>query len=132
MIHGDGVRAILDTSVVIATGVGPLEGELAISAVTLAELHFGVLVTSERRIRAERLRRLSVLQRRFDALPVDDAVANSYGQLASAVVDAGRQPRARSMDLLIAATAHAHSARLYTRNAADFRGADDLIDVVAI
>jgi len=124
------MRGILDTSVVIATDVGPLEGELAISAATLAELHFGVLVARERAVRAERLRRLSFLQRRFDALPVDEAVAASYGQLAAAVVDAGRRPRARVMDLLIAATAHAHSARLYTRNLDDFVGLDGLVEVV--
>jgi toxin FitB len=126
------VRSILDTSVVIATDVPALEGELAISAVTLAELHFGVLVAKQQGIRAERLRRLLLLQRTFDALPVDNAVAASYGQLAAAVVEAGRQPRARSMDLLIAATAHAHSARLYTRNAADFVGLSDLVDVVTV
>jgi len=56
----------------------------------------------------------------------------SYGQVAAAAVDAGRKPRARSMDLLIAATAHAHSSRLYTRNADDFQGLDDLIDVVTV
>jgi len=126
------VRAILDTSVVIATDISPLEGELAISAITLAELHFGVVVAQQQVVRAERLRRLLLLQRTFDALPVDDAVAVSYGQLAAAVVDAGRQPRARSMDLLIAATAHAHSARLYTRNAGDFDGLNDLLEVVAV
>jgi len=124
------MRGILDTSVVIATDVGPLEGELAVSAATLAELHFGVLVARERAVRAERLRRLSFLQRRFDALPVDEAVAASYGQLAAAVVDAGRRPRARVIDLLIAATAHAHSARLYTRNLDDFVGLDGLVEVV--
>ncbi|MFW3114528.1 cytotoxic translational repressor of toxin-antitoxin stability system, toxin of TAS system [Mycobacterium haemophilum DSM 44634] len=128
----DGVRAILDTSVVIATDIAPLEGELGISAITLAELNFGVLVAKQRKVRAERLRRLLALQRIFDALPLDDAVAASYGQLAAAVVDAGRQPRARSMDLLIAATAHAHSARLYTRNIDDFAGLDDLVDVVKV
>ena len=126
------MRAILDTSVVIATDVQPLDGELAISAITLAELHFGVLVASQQKVRSERLRRLMVVQRKFDALPVDDAVAASYGQVAAAVVDAGRQPRARSMDLLIAATAHAHFARLYTRNADDFDGLGDLVDVVPV
>ncbi|HWH28807.1 MAG TPA: type II toxin-antitoxin system VapC family toxin [Mycobacteriales bacterium] len=125
-------RGVLDTSVVLATDVGPLEGELAISAATLAELHFGVLVTDDPAVRAERLRRLSVVQRRFDALPVDEAVAASYGQLAAAVVSSGRQPRARAMDLLIAATAHAHGARLYTRNPGDLRGADRLVDVVGV
>jgi predicted nucleic acid-binding protein len=126
------VRAILDTSVVIATDIGPLDGELAISAITLAEMHFGVLVARERAVRAERLRRLMALQRSFDALPVDDAVAASYGQIAAAVTDAGRQPQARSTDLLIAATAHAHSARLYTRNGDDFASLDNLIEVVDV
>lgn len=125
------MRAVLDTSIVIATDVPPLEGELAVSAVTLAELHFGVLVAKDQNVRAERLRRLLLLQRAFDAVPVDDAVAASYGQLAAAIVETGRRPRARSMDLLIAATAHAHSARLYTRNAADFVGLEGLVEVIA-
>ena len=126
------MKAILDTSVLLATNVPELEGELAISAASLAELHFGVLVTADAAIRAERLRRLSDLQRNFDALPVDDEVAASYGQLAAAVASRGRQPRSRVMDLLIAATAHAHAARLYTRNAADLVGIDHLIDIVAV
>lgn len=126
------MKAILDTSVLIATDVRPLEGDLAISAVALAELHFGVLVSTDGSVRAERLRRLSDFQRRFTALPVDDAVATSYGQLAVAAVAAGRQPRSRVMDLLIAATAHAHSARLYTRNARDLSGIEHLIEIVSV
>jgi hypothetical protein len=128
------MKAILDTSVLIAGGgeVEPLEGELAISVASLAELHFGVLVTADVVVRAERLRRLSDLQRRFDSLPVDDDVATSYGQLAAAVVAAGRQPRARVMDILIAATAHAHSARLYTRNAGDLAGVEHLLEIVPV
>jgi predicted nucleic acid-binding protein len=126
------LRAILDTSVLIAAEVQPLEGELAISAASLAELHFGVLVTADADVRAERLRRLSELQRSFDALPVDDKVATSYGELAAAVVAAGRQPRSRPMDLLIAATAHAHAARLYTRNAGDLVGIEHLIEIVSV
>jgi predicted nucleic acid-binding protein len=125
-------RAILDTSIVVADNVAAIPGVLAISAVTLAELHFGVLVAKSPQVRAERLRRLSVLQRHFDALPVDQEVAVSYGRLAAAVVDVGRQPRRRVMDLLIAATAHAHGARLYTRNPRDFAGLDDLITVVVV
>lgn len=125
-------RGILDTSVVLASGVEPLDRELAISAVTLAELHFGVLVAKDSAVRAERLRRLLALQRRFDPLPLDDAVAASYGQVAAAVVNAGRNPRPRSMDLLIAATAHAHSASLYTRNPDDFRGLEGPVDVITV
>jgi len=129
---GTDLKAILDTSVVLATDIPELEGELAISAATIAELHFGVLVTVNPDVRAERLRRLSVLQRNFEPLPIDDDVAASYGALAAAVVAAGRQPRARVMDLFIAATAHAHGAKLYTRNAADLVGLEHLVDVVTV
>jgi toxin FitB len=126
------VKALLDTSVLIATDVPILAGELAISAASLAELHFGVMVTADSAVRAERLRRLSILQRTFDALPVDDDVATSYGHLAAAVAGVGRQPRSRVFDLLIAATAHAHNARLYTRNPADLTGLDDLVEIVTV
>jgi len=88
-----------------------------------------VLVATSAEIRAIRLTRLSRLQRRFDPLPVDDAVADSYGQLAAHVAASGRQPRARTMDLLIAATAHVHGAVLYTRNADDFRDLESFIAV---
>lgn len=125
-------RAVLDTSVVIADGVRPIPGVLAISAVTLAELQFGVLVASRSDVRAERLRRLSILQKHFNALPVDEAVAVSYGRLAAAAVEAGRQPRRRVMDLLIAATAHAHGASLYTRNATDFAGLEEFVEIISV
>lgn len=123
-------RGLLDTSVLIAVDVSPLPGTLAVSEVSMAELHFGVLVAASPEVRAHRLARLSRLQRRFDPLPVDDAVAESYGQLAARVAATGRQPRARTTDLLIAATAHVHGATLYTRNAEDFRGLEDIISVV--
>ena len=126
------MRAVLDTSVVVAAAIPPLEGELAISTATLAELHFGVLVAASPFRRAERLGRLALVERLFDALPVDQAAARSYGQLAAVMVQTGRQPRARVMDLLIAATAHAHRARLYTRDAAGLRGLDPLVDIVAV
>lgn len=123
-------RGILDTSVLIATDVASIPGELAISIVSVAELQFGVLVATDQ-VRAARLSRLSAIQRRFDPLPVDDAVADSYAQLAARVAQIGRQPRARVMDLLIAATAHAHNATVYTRNPDDLAGLDDLITVAS-
>lgn len=125
-------RAILDTSVIIADQVAPIPGVLAISSITLAELNFGVLVAKTTDVRAERLRRLSLLQQRFDALLVDEAVSVSYGRLAAAVVDAGKQPGRRVMGLLIAATAHAHGGRLYTWNVRDFAGLEGLLDVIEV
>jgi predicted nucleic acid-binding protein len=126
------MKALLDTSVLLGSAPEPIEGELAISTASLAELHFGVLIAGSAAVRAERLRRLGVIERTFDALPIDAAVARHYGSIAAAVAMAGRQPRGRVMDLLIAATAAAHGAQLYTRNASDLAGLDHLVEVVAL
>jgi predicted nucleic acid-binding protein len=126
------MRAVLDTSVIIAGRLSEVPDELAVSAVTMAEIHFGVLVAPTDVERARRLRLLTALERAFDPLPVDEAVAASYGELAAAIARAGRKPRPRSTDLLIAATAHAHGARLYTRNADDLRGIEDILDIVSL
>ncbi|MEO9151542.1 MAG: PIN domain-containing protein [Lapillicoccus sp.] len=127
------MRVLLDTSAVLGRRV-PLEpdDEVTISAVTLAELHLGVLVAADARIRAERLRRLTTLERWFDPLPVDAAVAQRYGVLAAAVAEIGRHPRARAMDLLIAATASVHGARLVTRDAGDLRGLEGHLEILAL
>jgi predicted nucleic acid-binding protein len=126
------VKAVLDTSVILGSDVPALEGDLAVSAATLAELHFGALVAGDPGVRAERLRRLALVERLFDPLAIDEEVARSYGRLAAAVASQGRRPRRRVMDILIAATAHAHGARLYTRNPADLQGLDNLLDIVTV
>lgn len=113
------MRTVLDTSVIIAGGHEAMAGELAISAITLAELHFGVLATTDPDEKARRLRLLTAVTATFDPLPVDDAVAVAYGELAALTKAAGRQPRTRTMDLLIAATALANGAQLATLNTAD-------------
>src|ERR1700690_4334852 len=95
------MRILLDTSMLLGPDPGLIEGEIAISAVSLAELHFGVLVARSDATRAERLRRLAVIERPFDALPVDEVVAREFGRLAAAVVAAGRRPRARMAHLPI-------------------------------
>jgi len=123
------VRVLLDTSVLLGPEPDLADAEVAISAISLAELHFGVLVARTPEIRAERLRRLGAIEKAFDALPVDDAAAREYGHLAAAVVAAGRQPRARIADLLIAATARTHSAELWTRNGDDFIGLESHLTV---
>ncbi|HZC74248.1 MAG TPA: PIN domain-containing protein [Jatrophihabitans sp.] len=126
------MRVVLDTSVLLGPAPELGDAEVAISAMSLAELHYGVLIASTGATRSERLRRLGIIEKTFDALPVDDAVAREYGRLAAAVAEVGRQPRDRVADLLIAATAAAHNAELWTRNAADFAGVEALVAIRAV
>jgi len=124
------VRALLDTSVLIAaTGPGELEG--AISAASIAELHFGVLVAGDADERARRAQRLGVIEATFDPLPVDAAVAREWGKLAAAVVGRGGKARRRALDLVIAATANVHAVPLLTLNPKDFALIGDLVDARA-
>lgn len=124
------MRVLLDTSVLIgAESPGELEG--AISAVSLAELHFGVLVAASDDERARRSERLGVVEATFDPLPVDAAVAREWGRLAAALVQRGGKPRRRAVDLVIAATANVHQVPLLTSNAKDFSALSDLVDVRA-
>lgn len=124
------MRALLDTSVLIgAESPGELEG--AISAASLAELHFGVLVAVSEDERARRSQRLGVIEATFDPLPVDAAVAREWGRLAAAVVSRGGQPRRRALDLVIAATANVHQVPLLTRNPKDFALISDLVETQA-
>jgi predicted nucleic acid-binding protein len=119
---------LLDTSVLIGSeSPGELEG--AISAASLAELHFGVLVASADDERARRVERLGIVEATFDPLPVDAAVAREWGRLAAALVARGGKPRRRALDLVIAATANVHQVPLLTWNAADFASLSDLVDV---
>lgn len=121
------MRALLDTSVLIgAESPGELEG--AISAASLAELHFGVLVAAGEDERARRVERLGVVEATFEPLPVDAAVAREWGRLAAALVARGGRPSRSALDLVIAATANVHQVPLLTWNKADFASLADLVD----
>jgi predicted nucleic acid-binding protein len=124
-------RALLDTSILIgAREPGDLEG--AISAASLAELHFGTLVAGDADERARRAQRLGVVEATFDPLPIDAPVAREWGRLAAAVVQRGGQPRRRAIDLAIAATANVHGVPLLTADAADLAIIEDLIQLQAL
>jgi toxin FitB len=126
-------RGLLDTSVVIARMDGDLEAalpdETAISVATLAELHYGVLTAKDAEIRRYRLRRLGQIERLFQPIPIDTEIARAFATVADAVKSAGAQPRARVMDLWIAATALTHRIPLYTRNFTDFKILQRLIEI---
>lgn len=103
--------------------------EAAISVASLAELHFGVQVAADADERARRTQRLGAIESTFDPLPVTAPVAREWGRLAAAVTHRGAQPRRRTMDLLIAATANVHGVPLVTEDVGDLEVIKDLVDV---
>jgi len=129
-------RGLIDTSVVIdLERIAPdaLPSEIAIAAVTVAELAAGPHATHDPTERARRQDRLQRAEATFDAIPFDAAAARAYGRLYAEVAAAGRKARGkRALDLLIAATALAADIPLYTRNPADFDGLGALIDVSTV
>jgi predicted nucleic acid-binding protein len=129
-------RGLLDTSVVIDLDrieAGQLPIELAISAVTMAELAAGPHATGDTAERARRQDRLQRAEATFDPLPFDGDAARAYGRIYAAIVATGRKARGpRAVDLLIAATALAANLPLYTRNVDDFRGTEHLLSLVGV
>jgi predicted nucleic acid-binding protein len=110
-----------------------LPAEIAISAITLAELAAGPHATSDADERAARQERLQRVEATFDPLPFDDAAARAYGRISAAVVGAGRKARGpRALDLQIASIALANELPLYTRNPKDLRAVEHLIEIVAV
>jgi predicted nucleic acid-binding protein len=127
---------LLDTSVIIdwdnVTVAAALPEEAAVCAVTLAELASGPHLASTVTEGGRRQARLQQVEATFDPLVFDASCARSYGQVVAAVVATGRSHRRRVADLLIAATAHANTLPLYTRNPDDFAGLEALIEVVGV
>ncbi len=130
------LQGLLDTSVVIdldRLDPSELPIEVAVSALTMAELAAGPHAASDADERGRRQDRLQRAEAAFDPLPFDGEAARAYGRIYAAVTASGRKARgARAVDLLIAATACAASLPLYTRNGADFEGLEGLVVVVVV
>lgn len=127
--------AVVDTSIIAALRLydpSELPDMILISAVTLGELSFGPHATDDPVKRAGRVAVLQHVEATFDPLPYDQAAARLYGQICAAVRVAGREPRKRTSDLMIAATAVSNQLPLYTANPDDFRGADGLVQIVGL
>src|SRR4051794_38446665 len=140
----DHKQGLLDTNIMILrrwVDPGELPAELAISAVTLAELSAGPHEVRRNEDQedydehAERARRLELLQRaenEFDPIPFDAEAARIYGRVTAAVIGAGRKPRRRIADLMIASIAIAEELPLFTTNPKDFAGLDGLLAIVPV
>ena len=128
-------RGLLDTSVVVDLELIDPDGlpaELAISAVTLAELSAGPAAAAHPDERARRQDRPQRTEAVFDPVPFGADAARAYGRVHAAVLAQGRQPRRRFADLLIASTALAEQIPLVTRNPDDFVGLEHLIRIVEV
>jgi predicted nucleic acid-binding protein len=137
-------QGMLDTNILILRRwIDPVQlpDEMAISAITLAELSAGpheVRRNDEQDMYDEydeRARRLEILQRaesEFDPVPFDAEAARIYGRLTAAVIRTGRKPRRRAADLMIAAIAVAEELPLFTTNPGDFVGLEALVRIFPV
>ena len=123
------MKAILDTSVLIAQQPLPAGLDAGISTVSLSELYFGLLKTADPDERVQRAARLRRIESGFKAHALDHRVARTLGQLQAAVANRGANPRRHTADLAIAATAIVHEAVLLTNNRRDFKLVEDMVEV---
>ena len=126
---------LLDTSVIInppSRGTASFADLVSVSAVTVGELHYGVGASMDPVEQLHRRQRLRLVLDTYEVLPFDGEVAEFYGLLANVVRQAGRNPRPRRMDLLIAATAVRHGLSLATRNGADLRHLERVLTVIDV
>jgi predicted nucleic acid-binding protein len=129
------LRGLADTNILIHLEylpTGELPAELLTTAVTLAELAAGVHQTDDVAERGRRIARLQRVEAIFEPLPFDTEAARQYGVIVAGVVAAGRKPRRRVADLMIAAIAAARRLPLYTTNPDDFFGSEGTVNVIAV
>jgi hypothetical protein len=125
----------MDTNVIAALKLydqAELPAMMLVTAITLGELSFGPHATDDPVKRAGRVAVLQHVEATFDPLPYDQGAARLFGQICAAVRAAGREPRKRAVDLMIAATAASNELPLYTANPGDFTGAEALVEVVGL
>lgn len=119
-------QGLLDTNTLILaermTDPTVLPDRPLISAITLAELSAGPLITDDEAVRAVRQRYVQRAEADFDPLPFDADCARAFGTVAAALRQIGRKTAARRYDAMIAATAVAHNLPVYTCNPDDFHG----------
>jgi len=124
---------LLDTCVVIDLpryDPADLPDVSHVSAITLAELSYGVALATSPVDAATRSQVFANTKAWVRPLPFDGAAAERYGELAALVLATGRHPH--RMDLMIAAVAVVRHLSLYTANPDDYKGLDTVLTVVPV
>ena len=99
-------EGLLDTSTLLLLArIDPsaLPDVPRISAVTLAELSVGPLVTDDAPEQARRMAHVQQAEADFEPIPFDAEAARAFGRVAASLRRSGRKPAARALDALIAA-----------------------------
>ncbi|MQA87805.1 MAG: PIN domain-containing protein [Streptosporangiales bacterium] len=131
----DETHGLLDTNILIRRREidhAQLPAVMSIGAVTLAELSAGPHHTSDPQERARRLDLLQRVEAEFEPLPFDAEAARAFGRVSAAVLAAGRKPRRRLADLMIASIAVSNRLPLFTASPGGFDGLGDLLTVVPV
>ena len=110
---------LLDTSVLIAAETGraldaaALPDRLAVSVITIAELHAGIYAARDTETRAARLATLESISS-LEALPVDEAAAREWARMRYRLAESQR--RINVNDLWIAAIAVSRGMPVVTQD----------------
>ncbi|WP_067666996.1 type II toxin-antitoxin system VapC family toxin [Nocardia miyunensis] len=126
---------LLDTCVLIdisTIDAADLPVQPQISTLTIAELGLGIAMATTPAVLALRTERMLEFEHIFEPIPFCPAAARRFTSMAKLVIAAGRNPKPRKVDLMIAAVASVNDLPLYTRNAADFKGIENLLTVIPV
>lgn len=132
---GDHHAGVLDTSTYIDLDLLDQEALpeiFELTAVTFAELQHGVAVAQDATTHDVRAKRLGAAMVNYDPLPFDRKASTRYGSLIRLTIVAGRDPRSRKFDLMIAAIASSNDLPLYTRNPKDLVGLESLVKIIEV
>lgn len=115
LLDTDICSAHVKSNRLVANRFGQYGGRLHMSAVTLGEL-----LTWAKRANApaKRLQGVLDLLKEVQVLPIDEAVAQNFGDVRAARLDAGQA--APQMDMMNAATALVHNLTMVTHNVGDY------------
>ena len=127
------MQLILDTSAIIGWSRVDKQAfvgyQYRVSALSRAEMVFGIRVAPSAAEKAKRIRRLNDWDMVSKWLPFDFGTADHYGELAEVVHKAGARMKARSTDIFVAAHAQQLGAGLVTFNCKDVRYLSHLIPI---
>jgi predicted nucleic acid-binding protein len=121
---------LIDTNVLVDWNKYELDPTkiYGLSALSRAELEWGVYSAGDPHVAAKRIRKLNYFDARFNWIPFDVDSSRAYGLIAANAKGTGA--KLRSKDALIAAQAHHLGGAVMTANRADFKPFEHLVEII--